>query len=153
MGLLSASCVYRLSLAAAALLLVSAAAPAQSPTDTPSEPVLSAGFDFSERGGEQLYANVCQACHMAGGNGAMGAGRYPSLAGDAALAAGSDVIDVVVNGRRAMPPVGAMMTNDQVAAIVNYVRTHFGNDYRDAVSAEGIESARRQSHLFSAGSR
>ena len=29
-----------------------------------------------------------------------------------------------------MPPVGAMMSDDQVAAVVNYVRTHFGNQYR-----------------------
>ena len=27
-----------------------------------------------------------------------------------------------------------MMNDDQVAAVVNYVRTHFGNDYRDAVT-------------------
>jgi mono/diheme cytochrome c family protein len=42
-----------------------------------------------------------------------------------------------------MPPVGVMMTDDQVAAVVNYVRTHFGNDYRDAVTTENVEAARR----------
>jgi cytochrome c5 len=30
---------------------------------------------------------------------------------------------VVVNGKRAMPPLGDMMNDDQVTAVVNYVRT------------------------------
>jgi mono/diheme cytochrome c family protein len=43
------------------------------------------------------------------------------------------MLDVVVNGKRAMPPLGDMMNDDQVAAVVNYVRTHFSNNYRDAL--------------------
>ena len=31
-----------------------------------------------------------------------------------------------------MPPFGRLMTDEQVAAVVNYIRTHFGNDYRRA---------------------
>jgi mono/diheme cytochrome c family protein len=42
-----------------------------------------------------------------------------------------------------MPPFGAMMSDDQVAAVVNYVRTHFDNYYRDAVTPEDVRSARR----------
>jgi mono/diheme cytochrome c family protein len=42
-----------------------------------------------------------------------------------------------------MPPVGVMMTDDQVAAVVNYVRTHFGNDYHDAVTAADVRTVRR----------
>ena len=38
-----------------------------------------------------------------------------------------------------MPPFGAMMSDDQVAAVVNYLRTHFGNHYRDAVTAEDVK--------------
>jgi mono/diheme cytochrome c family protein len=56
-------------------------------THNPSEHRLSAGFAFSEGGGEELYANVCQGCHMPDGKGATGAGTYPSLAGDKALEA------------------------------------------------------------------
>jgi mono/diheme cytochrome c family protein len=36
-----------------------------------------------------------------------------------------------------------MMSDDQVAAVVNYVRTHFGNDYPDAVTAENVKAVRR----------
>ena len=41
-----------------------------------------------------------------------------------------------------MPPVGQMLSDDQVAAVVNYVRTHFGNNYEDAVSAADVAGTR-----------
>ena len=41
-----------------------------------------------------------------------------------------------------MPPFGVMMSDDQVAAVVNYVRTHFGNNYRDTVAAEDVKAVR-----------
>jgi cytochrome c2 len=37
-------------------------------------------FRFTEQSGEQLFANVCQGCHMPNAKGATGAGTYPSLA-------------------------------------------------------------------------
>jgi len=36
-----------------------------------------------------------------------------------------------------------MMTDEQVADVVNYVRTHFGNSYPDAVSASQAAKARK----------
>jgi mono/diheme cytochrome c family protein len=80
----------------------------------------------SEAGGEELYANVCQGCHMPDGKGATAAGTYPSLAGDKALEAPGYPLSVVVNGQHGMPPVGIMMNDEQVAAVVNYLRAHFG---------------------------
>lgn len=107
-----------------------------------AEATLSTGFRFAEKSGEALYANVCQACHMPDGKGARGAGTYPSLAGDQNLAARGYPILVVVNGQRAMPPIGQLMTDDQVAAVINYVRTHFGNAYQDTVTSDEVKSAR-----------
>jgi mono/diheme cytochrome c family protein len=107
-----------------------------------AEPILSSGFRFAEQSGEALYDNVCQACHMPDGKGASGAGTYPSLAGDQNLAARGFPIYVVINGQRGMPPIGLMMSDDQVAAVVNYVRTHFGNAYQDAASAEDVKVVR-----------
>jgi mono/diheme cytochrome c family protein len=49
---------------------------------------------------------------------------------------------VVVNGQHGMPPVGIMMNDEQVAAVVNYVRTHFSNHYQDAVTADNVKAAR-----------
>ena len=48
-------------------------------------------------------------------------------------------VQLVVNGRRGMPPFGDMMNDGQVAAVVNYVRTHFGNNYQDAVTAKDVK--------------
>ena len=102
----------------------------------------SPAFRFTEQSGEQLFANVCQGCHMPDARGAVGAGTYPSLAGNRNLEAGGYPVYVVIRGQRAMPAFGVMMNDDQVAAVVNYLRTHFGNDYKDAVTAEDVKVVR-----------
>jgi mono/diheme cytochrome c family protein len=127
----------------AASLPLSCMAQAQGTGPSASEPALSTGFGFCEKSGEQLFAGVCRGCHMSDGKGASGAGTYPSLVGDRNLEAGGYPVDVVVNGQRGMPPFGSMMNNDQVAAVVNYLRTHFGNDYRDGVTADDVKAVRR----------
>jgi mono/diheme cytochrome c family protein len=115
----------------------------QSTGPSASEPAFSAGFRFTEKSGEQLFSNVCRGCHMSDGRGAAGAGTYPSLVDDRNLEASGYPIDVVVNGRRGMPAFGSMMSNDQVAAVVNYLRTHFDNGYRDGVTADDVKAVRR----------
>jgi mono/diheme cytochrome c family protein len=130
---------FGVTISAALSLLSSSMAYAQSS----SASGLSAGFKFVEMSGEELFANVCQACHMSDAKGAAGAGIYPSLAGNRNLEASGYPVAVVVNGQRGMPPFGAMMSDDQVAAVVNYLRTHFGNHYPDAVTAEDVRIVRR----------
>jgi mono/diheme cytochrome c family protein len=132
---------FVVTMLAAPLLLSSAAA--QSTGPSAAGPALSAGFGFAEKSGEQLFAGVCRGCHMSDGKGAAGAGTYPSLAGDRNLEARGYPVQVVVNGQRGMPPFGSMMSNDQVAAVVNYLRTHFDNDYRDGVTADDVKAVRR----------
>ena len=127
----------------AASLSLSAIAQAQSTGLSAAEPTLSAGFVFSEKSGEQLFANVCRGCHMPDGKGATGAGTYPSLVGNKNLEASGYPIAVVVNGQHGMPSFGPMMSNEQVAAVVNYLRTHCGNDYRDDVTADEVRAIRR----------
>jgi mono/diheme cytochrome c family protein len=127
----------------AALSLSSFMAHAQSAGPSASRPALSTGFRFIENSGEELFANVCRGCHMPDGKGATGAGAYPSLVANKSLEAGGYPVDIVVNGQRAMPPFGAMMSDDQVAAVVNYLRTHFDNNYQDAVTAADVKTVRR----------
>jgi mono/diheme cytochrome c family protein len=127
----------------AASLFLSFGAQAQSTGLSDLEPTLSAGFVFAEKSGEQLFSSVCQGCHMSDGKGAIGAGAYPSLSENRNLEARGYPIGVVVNGQRGMPPVGAMMSDDQVAAVVNYLRTHFNNSYRDDVTADDVKVNRR----------
>jgi mono/diheme cytochrome c family protein len=102
----------------------------------------SQGDKFNEQTGEALYSSVCAACHMPDGKGAVGAGHYPALAGNANLESAGYPIYVVLHGYKGMPPVGHMMSDEQVAKVVNYVRTHFGNDYKDAATAEDVANSR-----------
>jgi mono/diheme cytochrome c family protein len=99
---------------------------------------------FDQRSGEALYQNICQACHMPdarGANGAQaGAGAYPALAANPHLASKVYVLNTVMNGRKAMPEFGSMLDDRQVAAVANYVRSHFGNTYADtALPAEAAK--------------
>jgi mono/diheme cytochrome c family protein len=103
----------------------------------------SSGYRFVEMTGEELFGNVCQGCHMPDAAGAIGAGSYPSLVGNRNLEASGYPVYLVVNGRRGMPGFGDMMTDGQVAAVVNYLRTHFGNNYQDVVTARDVRDARR----------
>ncbi|MDR3420968.1 MAG: cytochrome c [Xanthobacteraceae bacterium] len=136
-----APCLKHMTVAAL-LALASPATAAENAAPHPSGPPLSTGFKFTEDNGADLYTAVCQGCHMPDGKGAIGAGAYPPLAGDPNLAAAGNPVSVVVNGLRAMPPVGFMMSDEQVAAVVNYVRTHFGNNYPDAVKPEDVKVLR-----------
>ncbi len=128
--------------AVAALTLLSATA-AIGQDSAASPRTFSSGYRFVEMTGEELFANVCQGCHMPDATGAIGAGSYPSLAGNKNLEAGSYPVFLVVNGRRGMPAFGDMMTDGQVAAVVNYLRTHFGNNFQDVVTAKDVQDARR----------
>ena len=131
---------WLIRLAIIAVALTSAGALA---LDGPQTRTFSSGFDFAETTGEELFANICQGCHMPDAGGATGAGAYPSLAADRNLKARGYPVYLVLRGRRAMPPFGEMMSDAQVVAVVNYLRTHFGNNYDDAVTANEVRDARR----------
>jgi mono/diheme cytochrome c family protein len=102
----------------------------------------SDGDKFVEQTGEAIYANVCRACHMEQGQGATGAGQYPALAKNEKLETGGYPVYLVIHGQKAMPPLGGMLDDDQVAAVVGYIRTHFGNKYTDPVTADDVKSSR-----------
>jgi len=97
---------------------------------------------FPEQSGEEIFRHVCQGCHMPDAKGATGAGAYPALAANPRLAAAIYPITVVLRGQRAMPLLGESLDDQQVANVVNYVRTHFGNRYRDAVSPAAVAARR-----------
>ncbi len=105
---------------------------------------LSRGRLFEEEGGAALFASVCAGCHQPDASGAVGAAAYPALVDNKDLASAEYVERLLLNGQRGMPPVGQMMSDQQIADIINYVRTHFGNAYDDAVSPADVGAARRQ---------
>jgi mono/diheme cytochrome c family protein len=130
----------RLILPLALVGLCAAAAPAhaQSPDLRFANPTR-----FATQTGETIYADVCQGCHMPDGQGATGAGTYPALAKNPKLSAAAYPVFMVIKGRKGMPPFGSQLTDQQVAAVVNYVRTHFGNDYRDEVMPSDAAAGRK----------
>ena len=103
---------------------------------------ISDGRRFDEQGGPALYRAVCQSCHMAEGQGAQGAGRYPALAHNPRVAAARYVAGNVLHGRHGMPGFAAAMSDEQVAQVVNYVRTHLGNDFPDPISPAQVRALR-----------
>jgi mono/diheme cytochrome c family protein len=136
---------FRCCSAAITLALILPVAPERLAAEEAKPPVkatLSPGSRFSESSGAELFAGICQGCHMSDGKGASGAGNYPSLANDRNLEAKGYPLYVVVRGQRAMPPIGSAMSDDQVAEVVNYLRTHFGNHFQDAVTAEDVKMVR-----------
>lgn len=95
------------------------------------------------QGGEAIYKGLCQDCHMPDAKGGkVGPIGYPALAANPKLETSGYPIAVVVHGQKAMPDFGLSLSDQQVADIVNYVREHFGNDYKDAVTADDVKAAR-----------
>jgi len=51
-------------------------------------------------------------------------------------------VSVIVHGQKAMPPLGKMLSDSQVADVTNYIRSHFGNSYKDMVKPEAVKAVR-----------
>ncbi len=129
--------MFRL-LPATALLLV-AAAVVQASGDTADQ----RNGNFALSGGEVIYQGICQGCHMADAKGAEGAGHYPALVSNPRLAGAAYVMHVVLKGQKGMPGFADNLSDQQIADVVNYVRTHFGNRFGGAVTPADVQAARR----------
>lgn len=97
---------------------------------------------FPLQDGKSIYEHLCQGCHMSGGKGAIGAGKYPALANNPRLEEPGYPIAIIINGQKAMPPLGAYFSDRQIAEVVNYIRSHFGNRYTDKVTAATVKTMR-----------
>ena len=103
-----------------------------------NDPAFIAQKDIPHANGEQIFTHICQGCHMPNAKGAIGAGHYPALAGNPKFASAAYPAVMVINGRGAMPAFGEYLTDAQVADVVNYVRSHFGNAYADKLTPEDV---------------
>jgi mono/diheme cytochrome c family protein len=103
---------------------------------------------FAARDGKTLYSSICQGCHMPDAKGAVGAGAYPALAKDENLQTAGYPISLVLYGQNAMPGFGGFMDDAQVAAVVNYLRSNFGNDYKDQISADDVKAVRQPGYIY-----
>jgi mono/diheme cytochrome c family protein len=130
---------------AAAAMIISVAAMAGARADTAQDMgagAMNRNAPYNFQGGEAVFKNICQGCHMANAEGAVGAGMYPALAKNAKLEVAGYPVAVIVHGQKAMPPFGALLSDQQTADVVNYVRTHFGNNYKDKVTPADVKAQR-----------
>ena len=79
---------------------------------------------------------------MANAKGATGAGTIPALASDPKLQSTGYPVYVVLHGLGGMPVLGASLDDSQVAAVVDFVTTHFGNHATDKLTPEQVKSMR-----------
>jgi mono/diheme cytochrome c family protein len=122
---------------ASAMALYLKSLPATAPPRRP-EPLSGPAVEQVLALGKTLYEQHCVDCHRADGKGMPPA--YPPLAGNSALTSSEPVnaIRIVLNGGFApgtagnprpysMPPYGHVLDDQQVAAVVSYVRASWGN--------------------------
>jgi mono/diheme cytochrome c family protein len=106
------------------------------------------------RAGGDVYLSACAFCHGIDGKGV--AGQIPALAGSPAVTAEGpqNVIRVVLGGLEAtngfapMPAVGVGLTNGDIAAVVNYVRTSWGNKAQANAEAGTVADLRSKTRTL-----
>lgn len=121
--------------------------PAQSPSEKESTGLGERTLSPLMRLGEQVYSNSCAECHGKQGEGK--ANRFPALAGNSNVVAPNPVnaIRMVLNGGfspstqqtpypHGMPPYRAELNNNDVAAVVTYIRRSWGNKANGVASVE-----------------
>jgi mono/diheme cytochrome c family protein len=88
--------------------------------------------------GAKIYADECAGCHLSNGQGV--AGLFPSLSGSSTVQQDdpTSLLRVVLQGARsigtdpaptaaAMPAFGWLLKDDEVAAVITYIRNAWGN--------------------------
>jgi mono/diheme cytochrome c family protein len=137
-----------------ALALATAPATGQDrPDPDGSSQRASADGKIQARDGKAIYEQVCQGCHMPEGRGAAGAGSYPALARNPNTASAPYLAMTILKGRRNMPSFAldrnqelfvsqSWMDDEQVAMVVNYLRTNLGNNYPDPIRAADVTALR-----------
>ncbi|MEZ5985387.1 MAG: cytochrome c [Hyphomonas sp.] len=110
---------------------------------TPLEKKIFDGPGVTVTRGDEIYSTLCAGCHMPEGEGAVGGGMYPALAGNEKLEYPDYAVFIVLNGYKAMPSFAHTLSDEQVAAVVNYLQSGLGgNSYEPAATAEQAEISR-----------
>ncbi len=100
--------------------------------------------------GKRIYTSNCVTCHMANGEGVSGA--FPPLAKSDYLSNIEKTIEVILNGASGEIKVNGksyygtmvsfnMLTNQQIADVMNYIQNSWGNE-SEVVDAKLVEKVR-----------
>jgi mono/diheme cytochrome c family protein len=104
--------------------------PGKAAPATPAARPLTAEEQRRFAAGAELFKGICAGCHQANGAGLAGVAK--SLVRSRwVLGTPGQLVRIVQHGKEGdmlMPPVGASMTDDQLAAVLTYVRRSWGND-------------------------
>jgi len=78
--------------------------------------------------GEEIFNNVCIACHQPDGKGIEGV--YLPLAGNPAVTLDDPTyfVTVILNGRGGMPRFDTTYSDEEIAAIATFIRQNWEND-------------------------
>jgi mono/diheme cytochrome c family protein/glucose/arabinose dehydrogenase len=105
---------------------------------------LSAAEQQRFNAGQEVYRNVCQACHQPDGRG-LERVAPPLLGSPFALATPEVPIRILLHGKEGsfglMPPVGQVFTDEQIASVLTYVRREWGQG-GTPVDAAAVNSVR-----------
>jgi mono/diheme cytochrome c family protein len=103
-----------------------------------------------EPAGKSQYLKICSACHQADGRGVPDA--FPALAGNAFVQGDArSVASLPLLGRGGMPNFSKRLDDATLAAILNYVRSAWGNT-ATTITAEQIAALRAELHVDAADS-
>ena len=91
--------------------------------------------------GEKVYAANCAACHQASGK---GAGPIKALDGSALVldADKSKEIDILLNGRNAMP-AWKQLSDTDIAAVISYTKNQWSNKTGQVVQPADVKAQRK----------
>jgi len=85
--------------------------------------------------GKALFLKNCAACHQASGKGIPGA--FPALAGNALVQGpAADATTVLLKGRGGMPDFSASLSDADIARVLTYARSSWGNAAAPVPDAE-----------------
>ena len=79
--------------------------------------------------GQKQYSASCAGCHQTGGTGLAGTAK-PLIGSPWVNGAAPRLIRIVLHGKEGqmlMPPIGSSLSDDQIAAVLTYVRRSWGN--------------------------
>jgi mono/diheme cytochrome c family protein/glucose/arabinose dehydrogenase len=97
--------------------------------------------------GREIYRNLCIGCHQVDGRGLDNVAAS-LLGSDLALAPAPVTARILINGKEGrtglMPPLGAALNDDQIAAVLTYVRREWGQ-IGSPVDAAAVRTARAAS--------
>ncbi len=91
--------------------------------------------------GEKVYAANCAACHQANGK---GAGPIKALDGSALVldADKSKEIDILLNGRNAMP-AWKQLSDTDIAAVISYTKNQWSNKTGQVIQPADVKAQRK----------